>query len=335
MKRKFFVMQTRRTFLALSSLAAMAPVRAAETAGKKPFTFGLITDVHHGTHGRDQAPRLRRFIDAAIAREPDFIIQCGDFCCAKGGLDDCRDFLAEWNRFPGAKYHVIGNHDCDFQCKEDLLKAWNIPNRYYSFDAGPLHFVVLDRNHYIDEGGKMVSYDKGNWYPIHRAGGPGHLAKVSCIDEEQLKWLAEDLSKTNKPVVVFQHQPSGVGSHDGNWQDLNEVIDLHNAKRKQVQVFLVICGHDHDEQIAVRHGVHHLTLTSSTFGMPFGGHTTYYDAEKAPFTFVTFDPTKGEIVLEAAESRYENQAGMKPELCWVNPPSLAGRKISSGGLISC
>lgn len=325
-------MQTRRSFIALAALAAAESSRkanAAPTSGEtsSPLTFGFITDVHHGTHGKDQQARLRPFIDAAIARKPDFIIQCGDFCCAKGGLDACRGFLAEWERFPGRKYHVIGNHDCDFQNKDDLLKAWNIPHRHYSFDAGPLHFIVLDRNHFIDENAATISYDKGNWYPIHRKGGAGHLARVSVIDDEQLAWLAKDLASTDKPTVLFQHQPSGVGSHDGNWRKLNHVIDSHNAKRGRVQAFAVFAGHDHDEQASVRHGVHHITLTSSTFGMPFGGNTTYYDVAKPPFTFIHIDPATRELVIEASATQYENQAAMKPELVWIAPPLLAARRI--------
>jgi len=321
--------------MAIASLAAVpkpataTPVDPSGNPAEKssPLTFGFITDVHHGTHGKDQRARLRPFINAAIARKPDFIIQCGDFCCANGGLDACRDFLAEWNRFPGPKQHVIGNHDCDFQNKDELLKAWNIPYRYYSFDAGPLHFIVIDRNHFLDETGATIPYDKGNWYPIHRKGGAGHLARVSCIDDEQLSWLAKDLASTGKPTVIFQHQPSGVGSHDGNWEDLNQIIDLHNAKRGRVQVFAVFCGHDHDEQVSIRHGVHHITLTSSTFGMPFGGNTTYYDPARPPFTFVSIDPKSHELVIEAAESNYENQPSMKPELVWIAPPRIAARRI--------
>ena len=324
-------MYNRRSFLSLVSLAALESSRAAEFATQKPFVFGFITDVHHGTYGKDQTARIRAFINAAIARNPNFIIQCGDFCCAKGGLESCRELLAEWNRFSGPKYHVIGNHDCDFQSKEDLLRAWAIPNRYYSFDAGPFHFVVLDRNHFLDEEQKVVPYDKGNWYHIHRKGDPGHLARVSRIDAGQLAWLANDLTKTEKPTILFQHQPSGVGSHDGNWQELNHVIDAHNAKRGRVQVAAVFCGHDHDEQLAVRHGVHHLTLTSSTFGMPLGGNTTYYDPSRPPFTFITFDPAINALVIERAESNYENQAAMKPELVWVNPPRLAPAPIPVQG----
>ena len=142
------------------------------------MTFGFITDVHHGTHGKDQVARLTPFINAAIARKPDFIIQCGDFCCAKGGIGTAKDFLAEWNRFPGVKRHVIGNHDCDFQSKAELLEAWQIPHPYYSFDAGGFHFIVLDRNHFIDDEGKMVSYANGNWYPIIALPSPGYSGSL-------------------------------------------------------------------------------------------------------------------------------------------------------------
>lgn len=327
-------MFTRRSFLALSSLAALESTGAAQAASSTEFCFGFITDVHHGTHGKDQRGRLRAFIDAAIARKPDFIIQCGDFCCAKGGLAKCSDFLTEWNRFPGAKHHVIGNHDCDFQTKEELVKAWNMPNRYYSFDAGPLHVVVLDRNHFIDDAGAIISYDRGNWYPIHRKGGAGHLAHVSCIDPVQLDWLAADLASTEKTTIIFQHQPSGVGSHDGNWQDLNDVIDSCNATCGRVKVAAVLCGHDHDEQHSVRHGVHHLTLTSATFGMPFG-QTTYYDASRPPFTFVRYDAAAKALVIEAAESAYENHDQVAAKLKWAGPPRLAARKIPLGVRESC
>lgn len=323
---------TRRHFLATLPLAGLAPTSMAQAAPDPgSLTFGFITDVHHGTHGKDQVARVKAFIDAAIVRTPEFILQCGDFCCAKGGIGTARELLAEWNRFPGGKHHVIGNHDCDFQTKEDLLAAWNIPARHYSFDAGGFHFVILDRNHFINDEGKTVSYANSNWYDIHRKGGPGHLARVSCIDREQLDWLAKDLAATDKPVVMFQHQPSGTGSHDGNWEELNLVIDRHNASRGKVQVVAVFSGHDHDESHAVVHGVHHLTLTSSTFGMPFGGNTTYYDSRKPPYTFVTLDAGKGEIRIEESRSSYEGEAEMKPELVWIGPPVLRARVLAFGG----
>ncbi|MCW1884887.1 metallophosphoesterase [Luteolibacter flavescens] len=326
----------RRQFLAAIPLAGagLAAVGQGQdgtpTSSVGAVTFGFITDVHHGTHGKDQVARLTPFIDAAIARRPDFILQCGDFCCAKGGISTARDFLAEWNRFPGARHHVIGNHDCDYQTKEELLEAWQIPHRHYSFDVGDFHFVVLDRNHFIDDEGTTVSYANGNWYPIHRKGGPGHLARVSCIDREQLAWLAKDLAATDKPIVIFQHQPSGVGSHEGNWDAVNFAIDSHNARRGRVQVVAVLAGHDHDEQHSIRHGVHHLTLTSSTFGMPPNGSTTYYESSNPPFTFITLDPARKEMRIEESRTTYEEQEAMKPEHLWLTPPLLRARMLALG-----
>ena len=66
--------------------------------------------------------------------------------------------------------------------------------------------------------------------------------------------------------------------------------------------------------------------------MPLGGNTTYYEATKPPFTFITHDPAKNELIIEAPHSTYENQAAMKPGhlLRWV-PPRLAARRIPLGG----
>lgn len=48
---------------------------------------------------------------------------------------------------------------------------------------------------------------------------------------------------------------------------------------------------------------------------------------KPPFTFIHIDPATRELVIEAAATQYENQAAMKPELVWIAPPLLAGRRI--------
>lgn len=322
---------TRRNFLKTIPLAGLAgslgaSFAAEEKAEGDDLTFGFITDIHHGTHGKDQTGRIRRFIAAANDRKPAFIIQCGDFCCAKGGIPACQGFLDAWNEFKGEKHHVIGNHDCDFQSKDDLLKAWSIPAPYYSFDKGGFHFVVLDRNHFSDNEGKIVSYDKSNWHFIHVKGGVGHLSRVGIAGKEQLEWFARDLKSTELPTIVFMHQPVVVGSNDGDWKDVASVIDLHNASKKKGQVVAALSGHDHDEGISTRHGVHYLTLTSATFGMPFGS-TSYYEEDKPMFTFITLDAAKGTMTIEASESAYIEDAKMNPDLKWVSPARLAARTI--------
>ncbi|OWK41906.1 hypothetical protein [Fimbriiglobus ruber] len=36
--------------------------------------------------------------------------------------------------------------------------------RYYAFDIGGYHFVVMDRNCVKKADGTIVDYDHGNWY---------------------------------------------------------------------------------------------------------------------------------------------------------------------------
>ena len=41
--------------------------------------------------------------------------------------------------------HVIGNHDTDAGfTKDDCLKAWKIPHRYYATDIQGIHLLVLE-----------------------------------------------------------------------------------------------------------------------------------------------------------------------------------------------
>ena len=84
---------------------------------------------------------------------------CGDFCRPKGS----DGIMREWNRFQGPKYHVLGNHDMDVCNKQTIMALWGMPKRYYSFDEGGFHFVVLDRNLWKKDDGTLVDYDNSDW----------------------------------------------------------------------------------------------------------------------------------------------------------------------------
>lgn len=144
-------MMHRRTFLTHSILTVTGLPALTRAASGSVLRFGIITDLHQDIM-HDAVERVTAFVDAMIAAKADFIVQLGDFCIP---LERNRAFLAAWNRFPGPRRHVLGNHDMDGGMKrEEAVAFLGMPSRYYAFDAGGVRFVVLDGN---DPGGLVVS----------------------------------------------------------------------------------------------------------------------------------------------------------------------------------
>ena len=275
---------------------------ATQLANGKPVRVGVITDLHHMLFKRDQIFRLTAFIDAAILSKPDFILQCGDFCYPDGAPA----VMAEWNKFTGPKYHVLGNHDMDKCDKPTIMKLWGMENRYYSFDQGGFHFIVLDRNcFHTAADDKMQDYSHNNW----QKGGKGN---ISCIDDEQLAWLIDDLDKTDKPTVIWVHQPlvaTNWTSDIGNGQRIVDAFDHANFKATEKtgrqKVIAVFFGHDHDDLYAQRNGVHYILLNSASYAYTEPEGASFY---KDPlFAFVNFDPA-GKVTIEGRSTTY----GPKP-----------------------
>jgi 3',5'-cyclic AMP phosphodiesterase CpdA len=308
----------RRKFLFSGGLAAASvaagrrlifagTTQPAQTALAHPapgvVRAAVITDLHHLSFGKDEIARLRVFMDAVVTEQPDFILQGGDFCYPAGAAAA----MKEWNRFAGKKYHVLGNHDMDKCDKPTIMKLWGMPNRYYSFDQGAFHFVVLDRNciRKVDRSAtgpsvtSTVDYANGNY-------GRAKADDLNWCDAPQMAWLAEDLRQTDKPTVVFAHQPLvatdtalGVGGGD----QLVALFDAANyiARRAtgRPRVVAAFFGHDHEDRYAERNGIHYVELNSSSYFYDRATGATYY--RDSLFSFIGFDPA-GSITIEGRNS---------------------------------
>jgi hypothetical protein len=291
---------------------------AAQAA--KPIRVGFITDLHHALFGKDQAFRLKAFIDHALATPTDFILQGGDFCYPTG----CPAILAEWNRYPGDKFHVLGNHDMDKCDKATIMKLWGMPAPYYSFDRGGFHFVVLDRNNFRKDNA-IVAYNKGNW------GYRKTPADLNCCDEAQLTWLADDLKKTDKPTVVWAHQPLIATDNPGDIGNGNEILDLFDAANfaavqatGRPKVVAAFFGHDHNDLYGERNGVHYVLLNSASYAYTSAGASFYQDSL---FAFVTFDPA-GKITIEGTRSTY-GPKGAPDKVRMRIPPRISDRSLAT------
>jgi predicted phosphodiesterase len=312
----------RREFIQSAAVAGLALSTRSLAFAAEPATqpsaavrIGVITDLHHQLFKKDQRFRLKAFIDQAIANKPDFILQCGDFCYP-AGVDE---IMAIWNRFPGDKYHVLGNHDMDKCDKPTIMKLWGMPAPYYSFDHGSFHFVVLDRNNFRKDDKTIVPYGHGNW-------GKAKELDLNCMDEPQMVWFKDDLSKTDKPTIVFMHQPivaTESSLEEGNAKELLTAIEAANLasqeKTGRPRVIAAFLGHDHNDIYGERNGTHYVLLNSASYAYTSFGASFYKDSL---YSFITFDPS-GKITIEGTSTTYESAA---------TPPAVRARiqpRISS------
>lgn len=189
--------------VALSPLAASS-LRAAENQPAK-FRFVFMPCIHlrrdlRSPEGFAAALQAVRKLSPA----PDFILTGGDMChnmrdqTIEQSVEVTDLFLKIFKENCTLPvHHCIGNHDLTAwnkvaeaandprYGKQLTLQKLGMKDRYYSFDRGGWHFVVLD---YL------------------RVSEPGKF--TAEIDSEQMAWLREDLGKNKeRPALVVTHAP--------------------------------------------------------------------------------------------------------------------------------
>lgn len=97
-------------------------------------------------------------------------------------------------------YHCMGNHDNDPYCPDDWSseQAWIkvCGPVYYSFNAGDVHYVVLDDIQYLNAGASQGTIGKRDYNDV--------------VVSEEMAWLRKDLAMVKdktRPVVVAMHAP--------------------------------------------------------------------------------------------------------------------------------
>lgn len=144
-------------------------------------------------------------------------------------------------------FQVVGNHDISFKAKTDAgstatFEAHFGP-RYYSFDRGAVHHVVLDD---VFWSGKQFA---------------GYL------DPDQLAWLEADLARIEpgRPVIVYQHVPA-LGSRHVRTDHEHPSPVMAVVNREALYRLLepfdahIVCGHTHESEHVFEGGVHEHTI---------------------------------------------------------------------------
>ncbi|MBD1429623.1 calcineurin-like phosphoesterase C-terminal domain-containing protein [Sphingobacterium sp. SGL-16] len=137
-------------------------------------------------------------------------------------------------------YNVIGNHDYNpYVSANDWLGAAEyrkvLGPTYYSINIGRVHYIILDNMQWLNDGGSQGVVGERNYRDF--------------LDQEQLTWLAKDLSYiTDKstPIVIATHVPLFTNpDQNGNFNNAMENTSELLAAVSEFTNVKVATGHTH------------------------------------------------------------------------------------------
>lgn len=204
--------------------------------------------------------------------------------------------------YPTPFFNCMGNHDhngaepagpdTDFLASLPYQKSFG--PRYYSFNIGGVHYVVLDDVFYKNQKGKAPTMP----------GIAGRRNYDDMITSEQLDWLRKDLEgiPTSTPIVVAMHVPML------KWKGISDEV-LPRLEKESVDEFMsivepfdevhTISGHSHRQVLTRMPGDkiridHNMAGTSGAWWWTaaFGGNNLCPDGNPVAYDLFTADGTK-------------------------------------------
>ena len=214
------ITSTRRNFLTgtaaalgLAALPALSTPSRKERSSPRTLRIAHLTDMHVSGPRKGKQDSAAGFT-AALRHlhtqpdQPDFILFGGDMIwdALRNSKQGALEQWDIWQHVVAAEaklpWHAcIGNHDIwgwtyhhpeithdPLYGKGLPLEQLAMPDRYYAFDQGDWHIIVLDSlqpNAALD------------------------LGYSAILDDEQMAWLTADLAAVppTRPVIVFSHAP--------------------------------------------------------------------------------------------------------------------------------
>lgn len=215
----------------------------------------------------------------------DYAVTTGDNIYASGEVEDFEeDFFVPYECLfeAGVDFHaVLGNHDDDTLKGEAQIaeERFGMPARDYTWQLGPISFVMFDSQEVERELDGERQYEEGSTY----------------------EWVLEEIEKAQDSewtVAVFHQPVFSTGELHGSEPGFEEALAQQFS---DAGVDLVLNGHDHNYQWGERDGV--------TYVVTGGGGAELYDCVE-PFVdpiencveanhFVEVEVSSGDMVLTA------------------------------------
>jgi hypothetical protein len=208
--------------------------RAAPASAGTAIKFLVCGDTRSYPAAHDSVAAAMLAVCAADSAYQSLILSAGDLVHDGEQEEDWdneffgREFRGIRALVAGLPYQAcMGNHEGSGELFAKYFPYPFVGGRYWSFDYGPAHFVIVDQ---------FTDYDLGS---------------------AQLAWIADDLAATAQPwKFICLHEPGwSAGYHENNTLVQLRIQPLCLA----YDVSAVLAGHNHYYARAVVEGVQHIT----------------------------------------------------------------------------
>jgi len=193
------------------------------------YSFTVVSDIH------ENVARFGKLLSVVDWKVTPFVVFNGDMVNDfmtegqpfAGFLDAAIEVFADTRPF----VYVRGNHDVRgrFARKLDEYFPTAAGRAYYSFDQGPVHFVVLDSGE-----------DKVDGHEYYNG-----LVAFEPYRREQAEWLATDLASPAARRARFRVVLSHIPPRGGEGYAIDEVRRLWEPVANTGRVDLWMSGHTH------------------------------------------------------------------------------------------
>ncbi len=295
---------TRRDFIKTSSvlIAGLTVLPSYRFKKVRSVRFGWVTDIHYAEaeakwnrYYNEGLDKLKEVVDLFNEENVDFAIETGDFKdqheppVEKDTLSFLKAIEAEFSKFHGSRYHVLGNHDMDSLSKDQFMNEIDNTgiedkSTYYFFDRNGIRFVVLDAC--FTEEDKPYNHNDYSW-------------KDTNIPQVELNWLENVLKSSDYPVCVFAHQ---LLDNSGDMY-VNNSEEVRRILEKSKKVFCVLQGHMHEGDMNVINDILYFTQKALVEGS---------GAENNSYSIVTVN-SKGEVLIEGYRKAQHYERSLFPE----------------------
>lgn len=198
--------------------------------GAESFSFCTLNDIH------ENSGRLNSLLQQVPWDHIDLVFLNGDTLnhleeenqIFSGFLDTCVERFAKEIPF----VLIRGNHETRGKFARNLSHYIATPeNRfYYSFNHGPVHFIVLDSGE-----------DKPDTHPVYAG-----LADFDAYREKQAEWLSQDVQGEGFKSAIFRIAFSHIPPFGGNdWHGEQYVRKSWGPIFNEARIDLLICAHTH------------------------------------------------------------------------------------------